>query len=460
MKSSFYNPVFLTRLLKSYIVDLNRIWHTTLDELRRYQDKAVRKIVRYAYTVPLYHEKYKKYGVHPSDIQGIKDIKKLPFITKNDLREYYPNGIIPQGFDKKNGFLLSTSGSTGKPVFIYYDLFSAVKYVEGFVRVLKAYGGSWSKSKIVLVVDIKEGTVEHAAFQNSVLPFLKKFVSLDNIKYLYVGEKVEKLLQEINEFNPEYLGSDPHMLREFAYHKNNGEAENINPELLFSSEAMLDDYTRRYVEKAFKTRVLDTYGSTEAGPMAFECLNGNGYHVNSDFVFMEFLDEQDEDVPYGKPGHLVVTRLYGTGTPIVRYTGVEDIVTPIEPDNSCGVTTEMIKNIGGRSIELIHLPDGKTLAPFHVTTIPASVMDDFNTYKIKQFQIIQHKINEIEVLVVIDEKQRNIGPSVETILQELKNRFVKATGPGVYIHVREVDEIEKDVRSDYVQVVVSKIKNK
>ena len=456
----FYNPIFLTRLLKSYFVDLNRVWHTTPEKLRIYQDRAIRKIVKYAYEVPLYHEKYRMYGIHPNDIRGVKDIKKLPFITKNDLRENYPNGIVSRKFNKKEGFLLSTSGSTGKPLFIYYDLFSAIKYVEGFVRILKVYGGSWSKSRIVLIVDTKEGSVEHAAFQSSVLPFLKRFVSLDNIKYLYVGEKVEKLLKEVSEFNPEYLGSDPNTLREFAYRKNVGEAEDINPELLFSSGAMLDNYTRQYVEKAFNTRVLDTYGSTEAGPMAFECINGHGYHVNSDFVFMEFLDENDQDVPYGKPGHLIVTRLYGAGTPIIRYTGVEDIVTPIEPDTSCGITTEMIKNIGGRSIELIRLPNGKTLAPFRVTTIPASVMEEFNTYKIKQFQIIQHKIDEIEVLVVIDEKLRNVGPSVETILQELKKRFIEAVGPEVHVLIREVEEIEKDERSDHVRVVISKIKNK
>ncbi|HDM67027.1 MAG TPA: phenylacetate--CoA ligase family protein, partial [Thermoplasmatales archaeon] len=395
----FHNPVFLLRLLKSYF-DIDKLWHTTIEELRRYQDKNLRRIVRYAYTVPLYHKKYKEYGVHPEDIRGVKDLKKLPLITKDDLRDSYPNGLIPENFDKKHGFLLSTSGSTGKPVFVYYDLFSAIKYVEGFVRMLKAYGGSWSKSKIVLIVDTKEGTIENAAFQSSVLPFLKKFFTLDNIKYLYVGDPIDKLVREVNEFNPDYIGSDPHMLREFAYRKNNGEAENINPKLIFSSEAMLDSYTRQYIEKAFNTKVLDTYGATEAGPMAFECINGDGYHVNSDFLIMEALDENGEDVAVGEPGRLVVTRLYGRGTPIVRYTGVEDIITPMEPKvSSCGITSDMIKNIGGRSIELIRLPDGKTLAPFHVTTIPAAVMDKYKCYKIKQFQIIQHSIDNIEVLV-------------------------------------------------------------
>ena len=454
----FHNPAFLMRLLKSYIIDLNRIWHTTLEELRRYQDRYLRKMVRYAYTVPLYHKKYREYGIHPEDIRGVKDIKKLPFITKEDLRDNYPNNIIPNNFDKKYSFLLSTSGSTGKPVFIYYDLFSAIKYVEGFVRMLKAYGGNWNKSKIVLIVDTKEGAIENAAFQKSILPFIKKFIKVDNIRYLYVGDPIDKLVKEVNEFNPDYLGSDPHMLREFAYYKNNGDAEDINPALIFSSEAMLDKYTKHYIEKAFDTKVLDTYGATEAGPIAFECINGNGYHVNSDFVILEALDDQNHDVPLNTPGKLVVTRLYGTGTPIIRYTGVEDIITPMEPISNCRITSEMIRNIGGRSIELIHLPNGKTLAPFHVTTIPAMVMDKFNSYKIKQFQIIQHTIDDIEVLVVIDEKQRNIGPPVELLLKEIQSRFQKIVGMGVNIQVMEVPQIEKDVRSDYVKVVISHVK--
>ncbi len=457
--NQFVNPIFLMRLLKSYMVDINRVWKLSLKQMEKYQDKAFRKSIKYAYTVPLYYKKYKEFGIHPDDIKEIKDLKKLPIITKNDLRENYPAGIVPKNFNKEQGFLLSTSGSTGKPLFFYYDLFSAIRYAEGFMRILKAYGGAWNKSKISLVIDNKPGTVEDASFQSSALPFINKFVKLDNIQYLYVGEKTEILLKEINNFSPEYLGSDPHSLREFAYYKNNGKADNINPEKLFSSGAMLDDYTRRYVEKAFSAKLLDTYGSTEAGPMAFECINGKGYHVNPDYCYMEFLDENNNDVSHENPGKLVVTRLYGGGTPIIRYSGVEDIVTPIEPENSCGLTTtQMIKNIGGRSMETIRLPNGKTIAPFHVTTIPASVMDDFGTYKIKQFQIIQHKIDYIEVLVVIDENLRNIGPSVKDMIAEIDKRFREKAGPEVTVIVREVNEIPKDEKQNFVKVVVSKLK--
>jgi phenylacetate-CoA ligase len=456
---SYINPIFLTRLLKSYVVDINRAWNISPKKMKEFQDKAFKKVIKYAYTVPLYHKKYKEAGINPNDIQGIKDIKKLPFITKNDLRENYPNGIIPKDFDKEHAYLLSTSGSSGKPLFCYYDFYSALKYIEAYTRILRAYGGSWNKSRVALVIDNKPGTVEYASFQGSVTPFLKKFMKLDNIKHLYVGEKMEKIVRELNAFDPEYIGSDPHTYLELAYHKNNGKCQNINPIYLFSSGAMLDSYTRQYVEKAFKTRIMDNYGSTEGGPMAFECFKCNGYHVNSDYCYLEFLDEKNNDVDYGTQGRLVVTRLYGHGTPIIRYTGLEDFATPAEPNHDCQLTSiQKIKNIGGRSIETIRLPSGRIIAPFHITTIPAKIMDELNTYKIKQFQIIQHKIDKIEILIVIDEHLRNVGPPVKKIIDELYNRFRKKIGPGVEITIKEVKEIPKDKDINFVRIVISKLK--
>ena len=80
----FLNPLFSARILKHYLTDIKRAWKSR-EEIRRYQDKAIRKVVRYAYTVPLYYEKYKKAGIKPEDIRGIEDLKKLPVITKEDI---------------------------------------------------------------------------------------------------------------------------------------------------------------------------------------------------------------------------------------------------------------------------------------------------------------------------------------------------------------------------------------
>ena len=456
----FINPVFLLRIAKSYLSDVDRIWRIDNKQLKQYQDKAFQRIVKYAYTVPLYHEKYKEAGVHPNDIKGIGDIKKLPFITKDDLRGNYPDRIIPKGFDTEHNFLLSTSGSTGKPVFVYVDVFSAIKSLIAFVRSLKAYGGRWQTTKIIMVIDTVPGSIEYTVFGQSTLPFLKRFMSLKNIKYIDIGKKPEEIMKEIDEFKPEFLSSDPNMLRKLAFLKNNGYGRNITLTCITSGGAMLDSYTKTYVENSFNAKVMDTYGTTEAGPLAFQCNKENYYHVHSDFVFLEFLDEKNQPVPSEKPGRLVVTKLYGGGTPIIRYIGIEDIVTPTTKKTCCAIPAQTIKQIEGRSTDLIILPNKKMLSPLTVTGIPAKIMEEYKTYKIKQFQIIQQKVDEIEILIVIDEKLRNKGPSVKTILEELKKRFSKKIGHDINIVVHEVDEIQKDERSDYVKVVISKVKHR
>ena len=82
----FYNPIFLSKILKSYLFDINRLRRLDDQQLKRFQDKKFKKIVEFAYTVPLYYEKYKKAGIHPRDISGLKDVEKLPFITKQDIK--------------------------------------------------------------------------------------------------------------------------------------------------------------------------------------------------------------------------------------------------------------------------------------------------------------------------------------------------------------------------------------
>lgn len=454
--NSFYNPLILYHIAKNYLSDMQRLWTLKQDELKRYQDNAFRAMVKFAYTVPLYHEKYKIHGVHHSDISGIDDIHKLPFITKDDLRNNYPDKIISNKFNKKNGNCISTSGSTGKPVFIYVDKLTSIRSIIAFARVLKAYQGNWRKSKTLLILDIGPGSIEHSWFEDSAVPFLKKFIKLNNIKYLDIGEKPEQLIKKINTFNPEFIGSDPNMLRQLAYLKLIGKGKDTIPTHIFSGGSVLDTYTKQYVEKAFNAKVVDTYGTTEGGPLAFQCAYEN-YHVHSDFVYLEFLDKQNNSVSYNSSGHVVVTKLYGRGTPIIRYTGIDDFVTPVESKCPCNIPTTIIKQIDGRSTDMIVLPNSQTISPLTITGIPAKIMEEYNSYIIKQFQLIQHKIDEIEMLVIIDEKQKNTDITVNDLFNELKKRISEKIGEEIKVNITQVNEIQKDIRSDYVKVMISKI---
>lgn len=455
----FFNPALLLRLSKSYLSDVSRVWRTDMQQLKKYQDQMFRRMVSYAYTVPMYHQKYKASNIHPSDIKGTSDAHKLPFITKDDLKTQFPTGVIPKGFNSSQGFQVCSSGSTGKPLFMYYDMFCAIKSLEGFVRELRTYGGDWKRSRVMLIIENHPGGFEHAIFSGSMLPFLKRFTSLKNLRYLHISEKPEVIMKQINEFQPEFLGSDPNMLRQLAFLKEHGHAPDLHPPTLVSGGAVLDTYTRRYVEQAFDATLYDTYGSTEGGPIAFECIDHDIYHIHSDFVFLEFLDQDDTQVSPGEPGRVVVTRLYGGGTPIIRYTGLEDLATPIETTPSCGITTEMMQHIEGRCTDLFILPDDSTMSPLIVTGIPAETMDHFHSYKIRQFQIVQQSVREIEVFVIIDSHLRDVGVPIHELFTEMKQRFIKTVGPGVDIKITEIDEIQPGAPSDQVKVVVSKVKH-
>jgi len=456
--TSLMNPVIIYHLLKGYFVDTDRVWRDDAGKIKAFKDKQFRKIVRYAYDVPVYRKKYREAGIHPDDIKGIEDIKKLPFITKDDFRKSFPDGIVHPSFDIKKAHLVSTSGSTGQPVSIYTDTYTIIKALFGFLRELKEYDVNWRKTRMSVIVDLTPGSAEEAYLNRTAIPYLGKIFSFKNMQFLHVGEEPEELMKKIDKFNPEFLGGYPGILRALAVLKRQGYGKNINPKVMSSSGAVLDDYTKKYIEDAFNAKIYDVYGSTEAGPVAFECKKGN-YHIHSDMVHLEFLDEDGNDVAPGEPGHVVITKLYGRGTPVIRYTGMNDFIIPLGGKCDCGIHTHLLGIVGGRKADSIVLEGGKIIPPSAITGIPGKVMHELGTDKIQQFQIIQKSMDRIEIHIVIDEKLRDIGPSVDEIFEKLREKYQQKFGNSVDVIVKEVKEIKKSENVDTPpHVVISEVK--
>jgi phenylacetate-coenzyme A ligase PaaK-like adenylate-forming protein len=210
---------------------------------------------------------------------------------------------------------------------------------------LKIYGGCWYKSKVASIVDLGFGTEENVVFTKDASKFIEKFFLLDNIVYIHKYNKVENIINQLNKFEPEYLSSSPDMLKKFALLKNEDLGIKFKPKYIISSCEVLDFETKKLVKDAFDAPIFDFYGATETGPIAFQCATDEHYHVLSDFILLEFLDKDDEYVSYGKKGKVIATKLYGGGTPIIRYNGLDDFAVPIKESCSNGITTQMIQNI-------------------------------------------------------------------------------------------------------------------
>ena len=420
--NSFLNPITIARVAKYYISDIDRLFENE-EKIEKYRQKCFKKIIKYAMEVPLYREKYR--GIDINSI-NLENISSLPILKKDDIRKNFDK-IIPQKGKKYS--IVSTSGSTGKPVSIYVDFYTIIKALMGFLRELREYDINWMKDKMSIIADLSPDAIEEFYLRRC-LPF-----KLKNLQILHVGEDVEKMAEKIEKFNPKFLGGYPGSLRALAIIKRKKNLR-IEPEVMASSGAVLDEYTKKYIEDTFNARVYDVYGSTEAGPVAYECKRGN-YHLHYDMVHVEVVDENDR--PTDKTGRIVVTKLYGNATPIIRYDGLNDFITPIKNKCGCGINSPVIARIEGRKADSIILPSGKIIPPFTITGIPAKVMYSLQRFSIDQFQIVQNSEDEIMVNLVIDKNENMKEILKEKIREEFEKKIKEAK-----VIVREVDEIEKN----------------
>jgi len=434
------NPIFFCRVLRSYLQDPDRLNKMSNEKLRKFQNNSLKKIVNYAYNVPLYREKYKKADIHPDEIKGINDIEKLPFISKDDMRKHSPDGIIPPTFNKKTGIMSRTGGTTGKPLLIYYDLYTVIKGMLGFIRAFKEYDIDWRKTKMSLLLDLSERSFENEYFVNSIFPTIKPLFPQKNIQIFDLFGITPEVIKKIDDFQPEFIGAYPFAMIQLAILKKKGYGKNINPKCVMTSGSYLDNYLRKLIEDVFNTKVHDFYSATESGPIAFECKNGN-YHVLSDLVYPEFI-MKGEKVTSGEPGTLILTKLYGRGTPIIRYTGIDDVVTTEENDCSCGLAGTLIKRIHGRKNDSILLPGGKMALPSFMENILGETVHEARANKIQRIQIIQHKIDNLEIKVLFDEELRNVGTSPDKIISILKSKLINKLGSNIEILIKEVEKFD------------------
>lgn len=436
------NPLLSIPFIKNFIFDPKRIQNLSSNNMQKYRNKALKKAIDYAYKVPLYKKKYESAGIQKSDIKNINDIKKLPFITKKDIVDNFPEGIVPINYNKDKAQIVSTSGSTGKPVTFYTD-FSTMSRTAGlYLRSLNIINLNWRKVKVVHIGNFSQGKAD-SAFEKGFFSKLNFFYNNKNYLLLNNFDPIEEIIKKLDNFKPDIILSYPITFKNLAFLKNKGYGKNINPKVLNVGGYVLDDYTKKYVEDAFNCKMLNIYSSAESGAdIAFECIEGT-WHINHDFFHVESVDENMNILEEGKLGHIVITRLFGRGTPFIRYTGIDDWVKLIDNYScNCGLTTPIIKDgVRGRINTSVILPDGRVF-PSASFAIISLILNDLKIKKVRQFQIVQKKIDHIDILVVIDEDLRDIGMSVDLIFKHIKEAYERKVGPDVTINVIEVKEIK------------------
>jgi phenylacetate-CoA ligase len=448
----FVNPLFLCRVLKWYLEDPNKLRRMNNEKLMRFQNHAFRAMLTYAYTVPVYKEKYTAMGIHPRDIRGLEDIKKLPCITKEDLRRNFPTRVVPPSFQTRSAIVAATSGTTGRSLSLYVDLATVIRSMLGFRRALLEHRIPWQKTRMSLLLDLSENSFENEYFIQSILSTAKRIIPTKQIQILDILRSPVDLIQQINHFEPEVILGYPFVVIQLAILKNRGYGEKIAPKWIGTSGAVFDRYSRRLVEEAFNVKLFDIYAATESGIIAFECEKGR-YHVCSDLVFLECL-RNGEDAPFGSPGSLTVTRLYGKGTPLIRYQGIDDVVTVSHNDCDCGLAGGVLERIHGRKSESIVLSDGTMALVSLFEHCIGQTLYEIKVNKIKRIQIVQNRIDTIEVRVLFDDSLRDVGCSADETLSMIHHKLQERLGTQLEIQLKEVERF--DEKAPYILSTVDR----
>ena len=333
------------------------------EEILKIQNEKIRKQVKHVYdNVPYYRNLMEEKGIKPDDIQSVDDIKKLPFLSKADLREAYPYGLL--AVDLNDCVRIhSTSGTTGKRVVAFYTQHDVDLWNECCARAIVAAGGT---EEDVVQVCYGYGLftggsgLDGGSHKVGCLTLPMSSGNTDRqIQFMM------DLGSTIICCTPSYAAFIGETLAEKGYKPE----DNKLKAGIFGAEPWTEEM-RQNIEKSLGIKAYDIYGLTEtSGPgVAYECEAQNGMHINEDHFYAEIIDpDTGEVLPDGSKGELVFTALDKEAFPLLRYR-TRDICILSREKCSCGRTHVKMCKPMGRSDDMLIIR-GVNVFPSQIETV-------------------------------------------------------------------------------------------
>lgn len=407
------------------------------EKILEIQNEKIVKQVRHVYeNVPYYKKLMDEKGVTPDDIKSVDDIKKLPFLTKADLREAYPYGLL--GTDLKNCVRIqSTSGTTGKRVVAFYTQEDIDIWEECCARAIVAAGGTNE--------DVCQVCYGYGLFTGG--PGLNGGSHKVGCLTLPMSSgNTERQIQFMMDLGstilcctPSYAAYIGESLAEAGYKP----TDNKLKAGIFGAEPWTEEM-RRNIEKSLGIKAYDIYGLTEtSGPgVSFECEEQTGMHINEDHFYAEIIDpDTGEVLPEGSKGELVFTSLDKEAFPLLRYR-TRDICILTREKCSCGRTHVKMSKPMGRSDDMLIIR-GVNVFPSQIETV---LLNEGYT---PNYQIVVDRVNNTDTLDILIE----LAPEMATFdsakiaskEKALENAMRTMLGIGPKVHLVEPKSI---VRSE------------
>lgn len=416
------------------------IWNETKecmsrDEIRNLQSVRLKKMVNRVYhSVEFYRKRMQAMGLEPGDINGLEDLNKLPFTTKNDLRDNYPFGLfaVPQSEVVR---IHASSGTTGKATVVGYTRRDIEVWSECVARVLAMHGvGPTDKIQVAYGYGLFTGGLGlHYGAENlgaTVIP-----MSSGN---------TQKLITMMQDFEATAIACTPSYLLHIAETlEEAGQINNIKLKVAICGAEPWTENMRKEIEAKLHLKAYDIYGLSEImGPgVAADCEYHNGLHVYEDHFIPEIINPETlEPCKDGEIGELVFTTITKEALPLFRYR-TRDLTSITYDKCECGRTLARISRFKGRSDDMLIIR-GVNVFP---SQVEAALLEVGETSP--HYMLIVDRINNLDVLEVQVEVEESFFSDeikeLERLTKKIMHVLQSALGLSVKVTLVEPKTIQR-----------------
>ncbi|MDR2069378.1 MAG: phenylacetate--CoA ligase [Spirochaetaceae bacterium] len=345
-------------------------------ELEAWQLKQLKTMVAYALRTPFYKKRLAQGGIKSEeDLKSLKDLCRIPFTTKHDLREGFPYGFL--SIPREEVIRLhASSGTTGIPTTIYFNAEDIRRWTGFVARCI--YGTGCNKT------DVFQNMITYGLFTGG-LGFHAGGEAVGMLVIPSGAGNTTRQFRLMQDFGTTVVHATPSFLLhvESKMREEGVSRESIKLKRAFAGAEPYSEDTRRRIEDLLRIDVYNSYGLSEMnGPgVAFECQNKNGLHIWEDGYIAEIVNPDTlEPVPEGETGELVLTILCREATPILRYR-TRDLSAFYTEPCSCGRTHRRLCRITGRTDDMLII-NGVNLFPSQIEEGIMSIKEVGNNYLI------------------------------------------------------------------------------
>ena len=417
------------------------IWNETIetmkrDEMHELQSIRLKNMVEYVYTnTPFYRAKMQEMGITPDDIKSIEDISKLPYTTKEDLRNNYPFGLMALPMSEIVR-IHASSGTTGRPTVVGYTRRDIRNWSECLARCFTAYGASKN--------DFFQISYGYGLFTGGLgAHYGAEYLGASVIPTS--SGNTQKQVQIMHDFGSTVLCCTPSYALYIAdYIKDSGiPREEFKLKIgAFGAEPWTEEM-RKELEEKLQIKAYDIYGLSEMdGPgVGFECQCQSGTHLNEDHFYPEIIDPVTlKPVEKGQPGELVFTHLTKEGMPLLRYR-TKDLTQLHYDQCECGRTLVRMSRILGRSDDMLIIR-GVNVFPSQIESVILEI-PEFEPH----YEIIIDRVNNLDTLALnVEAKPEAYSDNVNDMIalnKRLSARLNSVLGLAVKVKIVEPRSIER-----------------